>query len=86
MATSTSTIDPVSRIEGHLRVEMEVEDGVIKNAWTSAGLFRGMELILENRAPHDAVSIVQRIVEHLGWRMTVHSSQQGCRFSLEWPA
>ncbi|MBM6998794.1 nickel-dependent hydrogenase large subunit [bacterium] len=61
MATSTSTIDPVSRIEGHLRVEMEVEDGVIKNAWTSAGLFRGMELILENRAPHDAVSIVQRI-------------------------
>jgi len=29
---------------------------------------------------------VQRIVEHLGWRMTVHSSQQGCRFSLEWPA
>ncbi|WP_160314182.1 ATP-binding protein, partial [Stenotrophomonas maltophilia] len=30
-------------------------------------------------------SIVQRIVEHLGWRMTVHSSQQGCRFSLEWP-
>ncbi|HHA2417708.1 TPA: sensor histidine kinase, partial [Stenotrophomonas maltophilia] len=31
------------------------------------------------------LSIVQRIVEHLGWRMTVHSSQQGCRFSLEWP-
>jgi hypothetical protein len=32
------------------------------------------------------LSIVQRIVEHLGWRMTVHSSQQGCRFSLEWPS
>nr|WP_219633368.1 HAMP domain-containing sensor histidine kinase [Stenotrophomonas maltophilia] len=31
------------------------------------------------------LSIVQRIVEHLGWRMTVRSSQQGCRFSLEWP-
>ncbi|MBS9726937.1 sensor histidine kinase, partial [Stutzerimonas stutzeri] len=31
------------------------------------------------------LSIVQRIVGHQGWRMTVHSSQQGCRFSLEWP-
>ena len=41
-------------------------------------------------SPHSGeglgLSIVQRIVEHLGWRMTVHSSQQGCRFSLEWPA
>ncbi|MEW6383849.1 MAG: HAMP domain-containing sensor histidine kinase, partial [Pseudomonadota bacterium] len=41
-------------------------------------------------SPHNGeglgLSIVQRIVEHLGWRMTVHSSQQGCRFSLEWPA
>lgn len=61
MATQTTTIDPVSRIEGHLRVEIEVEDGKVKDAWTSAGLFRGMELILENRTPHDAVSVVQRI-------------------------
>lgn len=41
-------------------------------------------------SPHSGeglgLSIVQRIVDHLGWRMTVHSSQQGCRFSLEWPA
>ena len=58
---ATSTIDPVSRIEGHLRVEMEVEDGVVVDAWSTAGLFRGMELILENRTPHDACSIVQRI-------------------------
>lgn len=40
-------------------------------------------------SPHSGeglgLSIVQRIVEHLGWRMTVHSSQQGCRFRLEWP-
>ncbi len=39
-------------------------------------------------SPHSGeglgLSIVQRIVEHLGWRMTVHSSQQGCRFTLEW--
>jgi signal transduction histidine kinase len=40
-------------------------------------------------SPHSGeglgLSIVQRIVGHLGWRMTVHSSQHGCRFSLEWP-
>ncbi|MBH1495006.1 HAMP domain-containing histidine kinase [Stenotrophomonas maltophilia] len=40
-------------------------------------------------SPHSGeglgLSIVQRIVEHLGWSMTVHSTQQGCRFSLEWP-
>ena len=41
-----STIDPVTRIEGHLRIDMEVEDGQVKDAWVSAGLFRGMELIL----------------------------------------
>jgi [NiFe] hydrogenase large subunit len=61
MAAETTTIDPVSRIEGHLRVELEVEDGKVTNAWTSAGLFRGMELVLENRTPHDASSICQRI-------------------------
>jgi len=31
------------------------------------------------------LSIVQRIVEHLGWTMTVQSSGQGCRFTLRWP-
>ncbi len=56
-----STIDPVSRIEGHLRVEMEVEDGVVTDAWVSGGCFRGMELVVEDRTPADAVQIVQRI-------------------------
>lgn len=58
---SISTIDPVTRIEGHLRIEMEVTDGVVSDAWVSAGLFRGMELILENRASQDASIIAQRI-------------------------
>ena len=58
---AVSTIDPVTRIEGHLRVEMEVNDGKITDAWVSAGLFRGMELILENRASQDASIIAQRI-------------------------
>ena len=56
-----STIDPVTRIEGHLRIEMEVEDGKVVDAWSSAGLFRGMELILENRTSDDAIHISQRI-------------------------
>ncbi|NTU88945.1 MAG: nickel-dependent hydrogenase large subunit, partial [Actinobacteria bacterium] len=56
-----SVIDPINRIEGHLRIEMEVEGGVVKEAWASGGLFRGMELILEGRQPADAAYISQRI-------------------------
>lgn len=56
-----SIIDPITRIEGHLRAEMEVENGVVKNAWVSGGCFRGMELAVTGRAPEDAAYIVQRI-------------------------
>ena len=44
-----SIIDPITRIEGHLRVEMEVEQGVVTDAWVSGGCFRGMELVVQNR-------------------------------------
>jgi len=54
-------IDPLTRIEGHLRVEVEVEGGVVKDAWVSGSLFRGMEAILKGRAPQDAFYISQRI-------------------------
>jgi [NiFe] hydrogenase large subunit len=54
-------IDPVTRIEGHLRVEIEVENGVVKDAWASSSLYRGMETILQGRAPSDAFYIAQRI-------------------------
>ena len=56
-----SVIDPVTRIEGHLRVEMEVENGKVSDAWVSGGCFRGIELVVENRTPEDAAQIVQRI-------------------------
>lgn len=56
-----SVIDPVTRIEGHLRVEMEVENGVVTDAWASGGCFRGMELVVQDRTPEDAAHIVQRI-------------------------
>ena len=56
-----SVIDPITRIEGHLRVEMEVQNGKVSDAWVSGGCFRGMELVVENRTPEDAAQIVQRI-------------------------
>jgi Ni,Fe-hydrogenase I large subunit len=54
-------IDPVTRIEGHLRIEVEVEDGKVTNAWSSSTMFRGLETILRGRDPRDAWAFVQRI-------------------------
>ena len=54
-------IDPVTRIEGHLKIEAIVEDGVVKDARSSGVLFRGLELILRGRDPRDAQVITQRI-------------------------
>lgn len=57
-----SIIDPITRIEGHLRVEMEVNaQGVVEDAWVSGGCYRGMEHVVEHRTPEDAAHIVQRI-------------------------
>lgn len=58
---SRVVIDPVSRIEGHLRVEVEVGDGKVTKAWSSATLFRGVETILTGRDVHDAPHITQRL-------------------------
>ena len=56
-----SVIDPVNRIEGHLRIDMEVKDGVVSDAWVTGNLFRGMELVLQGHEPADAAIISQRI-------------------------
>ena len=53
-------VDPITRIEGHLRIEVEVENGKVKNAWSSSTLFRGLEVILQGRDPRDAWLITQR--------------------------
>ena len=53
-------IDPITRIEGHLRIEFEVADGKVANAWSSGQMFRGIELILLGRDPRDANHFVQR--------------------------
>ncbi|MGA7539329.1 MAG: nickel-dependent hydrogenase large subunit [Steroidobacteraceae bacterium] len=63
-------VDPISRIEGHLRIEAEVEKGAVTEAWSSSTMFRGIELILEGRDPRDAWAFTQRIC---GVCTTVHA-------------
>jgi [NiFe] hydrogenase large subunit len=53
-------IDPITRIEGHLRIEVEVKGGKVVNAWSSAQMFRGIEIILQGRDPRDAPLFTQR--------------------------
>jgi len=40
------TVDPITRIEGHLRIDVEVDGGVVRKAWSSGQMFRGIERIL----------------------------------------
>jgi hydrogenase large subunit len=54
-------IDPITRIEGHLRMEVEVEGGKITKAWSSSTMFRGIEIILKGRDPREAWTFAQRI-------------------------
>ncbi len=63
-------VDPVTRIEGHLRLEAEVDGGSVKDAWSSSTMFRGIELILKGRDPRDAWVFTQRIC---GVCTTVHA-------------
>ena len=64
------TVDPVTRIEGHLRIDCEVDGGKITKAWSSGQMWRGVELILLGRDPRDAWTITQRIC---GVCTTVHA-------------
>jgi [NiFe] hydrogenase large subunit/hydrogenase large subunit len=54
-------IDPITRIEGHLRIEAQVDGGKVTDAWSSSTMFRGMELVLQGRDPRDAWVFAQRI-------------------------
>jgi hydrogenase large subunit len=64
------TIDPITRIEGHLRIDLEVEGGAVKKAWSSGTMWRGFEQILKGRDPRDAWVFTQRIC---GVCTTVHA-------------
>ncbi len=63
-------VDPITRIEGHLRIEAVVEGGRITEAYSSSTMWRGVELILKGRDPRDAWYITQRIC---GVCTTVHA-------------
>jgi hydrogenase large subunit len=63
-------VDPVTRIEGHLRVEAEIENGKIKDAFSSGTMVRLLEEILKGRDPRDAWAFVGRVC---GVCTSVHS-------------
>ncbi|AFJ46926.1 hydrogenase 2 large subunit [Shimwellia blattae] len=64
------TIDPITRIEGHLRIDCEIDQGKVVKAWSSGTMWRGMETILKGQDPRDAWIIVQRIC---GVCTTIHA-------------
>ncbi len=64
------TVDPVTRIEGHLRIDVEVDGGRVTKAWSSGQMFRGIERILQGRDPRDAWLFTQRFC---GVCTTVHA-------------
>jgi hydrogenase large subunit len=71
MATQRIVVDPITRIEGHLRIEaMLDEHGTIKDAMSSGTMWRGIELILQGRDPRDAWAFTERIC---GVCTTVHA-------------
>ncbi len=63
-------IDPITRIEGHLRIEVEVDGGTVKDAWSTGTMFRGLENIIRGRDPREAWVFAQRAC---GVCTTVHA-------------
>ncbi|MDT8437429.1 MAG: nickel-dependent hydrogenase large subunit [Wenzhouxiangellaceae bacterium] len=61
MSSQTVVVDPITRIEGHLRIEAETQDGIITSALSSGTMVRGLEIILRGRDPRDAWVFAQRI-------------------------
>jgi len=54
-------IDPVTRIEGHLKIEVEIENGKVKDAWSSGTMARGIEQLLIGKDPRDAPYVTSRL-------------------------
>lgn len=64
------TIDPITRIEGHLRIDVNIDDGKVNDSWASGTMFRGIETILTGRDPREAWLFTQRFC---GVCTTVHA-------------
>ena len=62
VAATVETLDisPVGRVEGDLDVRVEIEGGVVTNAWTHAELFRGFEVILKDKDPQAGLVVTPR--------------------------
>ncbi len=63
-------VDPITRIEGHLRIEADVKNGKVDNAYSSGTMVRGIEIILKGRDPRDAWAFTERVC---GVCTTVHA-------------
>jgi hydrogenase large subunit len=61
VSAQTIVVDPVTRIEGHLRIEAQFDGSVITQASSSGTMVRGIEIILQGRDPRDAWVFAQRI-------------------------
>ena len=59
--TGKLVVDPITRVEGHHKISVELENGVVNNAWSTVTLYRGIEQILLGRRPEDAHLLTQRV-------------------------
>jgi quinone-reactive Ni/Fe-hydrogenase large subunit len=86
VANKKIVIDPITRIEGHLRIEVEVdENSVVTEAWASGQLFRGIETLLKGRDPRDAGLIAQRICgvcTNVHYRASISSVEDAYNITL----
>ncbi len=78
-------IDPITRIEGHLRIEVEIENNRVKDAWCSGQMFRGIEMMLKGRDPRDAHHFVQRscgVCTYVHALSSVRAVEDACKITI----
>lgn len=78
-------VDPITRIEGHLRIEVEIENGKVKDAWCSGQMFRGIEMMLKGRDPQDAHHFVQRscgVCTYVHALSSVRAVEDACKIEI----
>ena len=71
--TKRIVVDPITRIEGHLRMEADIENGVITDAFSTGTMIRGIEIIVKDRDPRDVWAYVGRV------RCATHRHSAECR-------
>jgi len=78
------TIDPITRIEGHLKIEVEIENGKVKEAWSSGTMARGFEALLLGKDPRDASYVTSRFCGVCFMRPSAPKSPGVGPFSETW--